>query len=101
MRTLTVAATDWLRQNVPAERWPKELVEAAHMATQSRTDCEVAHEGVSHERWLKTQRPRHTVRGGLDARLHGGYGVTHDMDCPGCQGVPFTASPRSETYWSS
>ncbi len=29
------------------------------------------------------------------------YGQTHDMDCPGCINTPFTASPRSETYWSS
>lgn len=29
------------------------------------------------------------------------YGHTHDMDCPGCAGTPFTASPRSETYWAS
>jgi hypothetical protein len=29
------------------------------------------------------------------------YGETHDMDCPGCVDTPFTASPRSETYWAS
>lgn len=43
----------------------------------------------------------HTHRGeviGLEGRP---YGVTHDMDCPACQGTPFTLSPRSETYWSS
>ena len=45
--------------------------------------------------------PKHTVRGGKDAREFGDYGVTHDMDCPGCKDIPFTASPRSETYWSS
>lgn len=33
----------------------------------------------------------------------GTYGRTHDMDCPAClaSGSSFTASPRSETYWSS
>ncbi len=46
-------------------------------------------------------KPVHTVRGGKPAAEFGGYGVTHDMDCPGCQGTSFTASPRSETYWSS
>jgi hypothetical protein len=45
--------------------------------------------------------PVHTVRGGKPAREFGGYGVTHDMDCPGCQDTSFLASPRSETYWSS
>lgn len=31
------------------------------------------------------------------------YGVPHDYDCPACiaSGASFTASPRSETYWSS
>ena len=31
------------------------------------------------------------------------YGTTHDNDCPGegCADVPFTLSPRSETYWAS
>lgn len=29
------------------------------------------------------------------------YGTTHDYDCPACQDTPFTASPRSETYWAS
>lgn len=29
------------------------------------------------------------------------YGQTHDADCPGCKDTPFTASPRSETYWAS
>lgn len=29
------------------------------------------------------------------------YGFPHDLDCPGCVDTPFTASPRSETYWSS
>ena len=43
----------------------------------------------------------HTVRGGKPAAQFGAYGVTHDMDCPGCEGTSFTASPRSETYWSS
>lgn len=33
----------------------------------------------------------------------GAYGRTHDMNCPACvaSGTPYTASPRSETYWSS
>lgn len=43
---------------------------------------------------------RHTVAG--QTSIDGWpYGTTHDMDCPGCEGVPFTLSPRSETYWSS
>jgi len=37
--------------------------------------------------------PVHTLRPGSD--------MFHTMDCPGCQGTSFTASPRSETYWSS
>lgn len=43
----------------------------------------------------------HTVRG-LPIPPEGlPYGTTHDMNCPGCAGTPFLASPRSETYWSS
>ena len=49
----------------------------------------------------RTVEPKHTVKGGKPAAIYGGYGVTHDMDCPGCEGTSFTASPRSETYWSS
>lgn len=45
--------------------------------------------------------PEHTVRGGKNARIYGGYGITHDMDCPGCKDTPYTSSPRSETYWAS
>jgi hypothetical protein len=45
--------------------------------------------------------PVHTVRGGKPAAEFGAYGVPHDMDCPGCQGTSFTASPRSEAYWAS
>lgn len=44
--------------------------------------------------------PVHTVRGKTSAEGWA-YGVTHDMDCPGCKNTPFTASPRSETYWAS
>lgn len=43
----------------------------------------------------------HTVRGREIGPEGSPYGVTHDMDCPGCRDTPFTASPRSETYWSS
>lgn len=43
----------------------------------------------------------HTVRGQTAGPEGWPYGTTHDMDCPGCQGTSFTASPRSETYWSS
>jgi len=46
-------------------------------------------------------KPVHTVRGKVIGEEGSPYGVTHDMDCPGCQDTPFTASPRSETYWSS
>lgn len=45
--------------------------------------------------------PVHTVRGKPIGPEGSPYGVTHDMDCPGCVDTPFTASPRSETYWSS
>jgi hypothetical protein len=31
----------------------------------------------------------------------GAYGRNHDMACPGCEGTSFTASPRSDAYWSS
>ncbi len=51
---------------------------------------------------LVSPRIRHTVRG--ETSENGWpYGVTHDMDCPAClaSGASFTASPRSETYWSS
>lgn len=43
----------------------------------------------------------HTVRGKVIGPEGSPYGVTHDMTCPGCQDTPFTASPRSESYWSS
>lgn len=43
----------------------------------------------------------HTVRGEPIGPEGAPYGTTHDMSCPGCQSTPFTASPRSETYWSS
>jgi hypothetical protein len=33
--------------------------------------------------------------------LRKGSDMFHAMDCPGCEGTSFTASPRSETYWSS
>lgn len=29
------------------------------------------------------------------------YGQVHDTNCPPCSDTPWTASPRSETYWSS
>lgn len=51
--------------------------------------------------------PVHTVRGEVIGDPDGPYpdgvpyGTTHDMDCPGCQDIPFLASPRSETYWAS
>ena len=43
---------------------------------------------------------RHTVNGKTSDEGWA-YGTTHDYDCPACQDTPFTASPRSETYWSS
>ncbi len=45
----------------------------------------------------------HTIGGKPinDVTNPGAYGRTHDMDCPACVSIPFTASPRSETYWSS
>lgn len=49
----------------------------------------------------------HTARGSVIGDPNGAfpdgipYGQTHDMDCPGCKDTPFTASPRSETYWAS
>ena len=46
-------------------------------------------------------KPVHTVRGKVIGPEGSPYGVTHDMDCPGCKDTSFTASPRSETYWSS
>lgn len=48
----------------------------------------------------QTEAPRHTVRGET-SETGWPYGTTHDMDCPGCAGTSFTASPRSETYWCS
>jgi hypothetical protein len=46
-------------------------------------------------------RPVHTIRGKPIGPEGSAYGVTHDMDCPGCRDIPFTLSPRSETYWCS
>lgn len=43
----------------------------------------------------------HTVRGVTAGPEGWAYGVTHDFDCPGCAGTSYTASPRSESYWSS
>lgn len=44
----------------------------------------------------------HTVRG-QTSTTGWPYGTPHDYDCPACvaSGTSFTASPRSETYWSS
>jgi hypothetical protein len=56
------------------------------------------------KRYMAAKAPiekNHTVRGGKPAAEFGDYGVTHDMDCPGCQDTSFLASPRSETYWQS
>jgi hypothetical protein len=36
-------------------------------------------------------RPQHVLRTGST--------MFHAMDCPGCVNTPFTASPRSESYW--
>ena len=47
------------------------------------------------------QKTVHTVRGKPIGPEGSPYGVTHDYDCPGCEGTSYTASPRSETYWSS
>jgi hypothetical protein len=46
-------------------------------------------------------KPVHTVRGKPIGPEGVPYGTTHDYECPACQGTSFTASPRSETYWSS
>ncbi len=46
-------------------------------------------------------KPVHTVHGKAIGPEGVPYGTTHDMDCPACQDTPFTASPRSETYWAS
>ena len=45
----------------------------------------------------------HTVRGAPIGPEGVPYGTKHDMNCPACiaSGASFTASPRSETYWSS
>jgi hypothetical protein len=50
----------------------------------------------------RAAKPQHTVRGKTSTDGWP-YGTTHDMDCPACvaSGSSFTASPRSETYWSS
>ena len=68
------------------------------------TECDVCGKGLRHRAHLGAV---HTV-GGIVIGTHGTkyadgipYGTTHDMDCPGCQNTPFTASPRSETYWAS
>jgi hypothetical protein len=70
------------------------LAEAALRKAQLDTD---AAEGVA----LRSTLPIHTVRGKPIGPEGAPYGTTHDMDCPSCQDTPFTASPRSETYWSS
>jgi len=72
------------------------LGEAIHAITGMRQDLVLMHPKAD-----LAEGPVHTVRGGKPASIFGGYGVTHDMDCPGCKDTSFTASPRSETYWSS
>jgi hypothetical protein len=67
---------------------------AACAAATDDTGYCVKHETV-HE-----AAPVHTV-GGKTSAEGWAYGVTHDMDCPGCKDTPFLISPRSETYWSS
>jgi hypothetical protein len=55
----------------------------------------------------RARLPKHTRGGDVIGDPNGKYpngiqyGQTHDMDCPGCANTPFTASPRSETYWAS
>lgn len=50
---------------------------------------------------VAASRPVHTVGGEPIGPAGIAYGTRHDMDCPACQGTPYTASPRSETYWAS
>jgi hypothetical protein len=53
---------------------------------------------------VPAQAGQHTIGGlPIGPTNPGQYGRTHDSDCqgPGCRDVPFTLSPRSETYWSS
>jgi hypothetical protein len=58
------------------------------------------------ERMLRAQLaaagfPVHKSRGKVIGPEGVPYGTTHDMDCPGCINTPFSASPRSEAYWSA
>jgi len=50
---------------------------------------------------LGSTEPQH-LRQGKPAPPEGWpYGALHDPDCPACIGTAYTASPRSESYWSS
>jgi hypothetical protein len=86
----TDGAVNATRRELSAARWTA-LTEAISLITGIKQDLRLEPAGS----------PVHTVKGGKPASIYGGYGVTHDMDCPGCQDTSFTASPRSETYWSS
>ena len=68
--------------------------------TGDRCTFDLFHEGP-HSNEYPNDQPRHTVGGKVIGPEGVPYGTTHDMLCPGCQGTSFTASPRSETYWSS
>lgn len=46
-------------------------------------------------------KPQHLRRGQPAPPEGWPYGALHDPDCPACIDTPYTASPRSETYWSS
>jgi uncharacterized CHY-type Zn-finger protein len=59
-------------------------------------ECDRCHQTAAVHRVRREeleQHPLHTLRPGST--------MFHTMDCPGCQNTPFTASPRSETYWCS
>lgn len=49
------------------------------------------------------EHPNEHWIGGLpiSSTNRGEYERVHQMDCPGCALIPFTMSPRSETYWST
>lgn len=73
---------------------------ASYLAGES---ARLRREGMAHldRADLLDAKPVHTRGGKADGPW--AYGMTHDMDCPACvaSGSSYTASPRSESYWSS
>ncbi len=109
------AAENVLRANAWNERAAVAMVRdsVGHGLTVAQADRMIDHiqylteDAIFEDEDIPAPKPIHTVDhvaiGTPGTKYAKGipYGTTHDMDCPGCINTPFTASPRSETYWSS